>query len=246
MKKIIILSSFVLLFSLAGRAQFSCFGVQLGGGYSRLADDIVSKGGTFGFNVGAFLTYDFSNWRSPLANRLYLQSGLSLIRRGGKDEAVFVISDGVQMTHSGSIEAWYLQVPLLAALRLELPVRKPGHYFNAFLGPAFSIGLWGDYMDRSDDSGHANNDVNYIVSDNKVFDHITRFDVSVLAGIGYQYKNWFVRAWIDYGFMAIDEGKDILRELENTQTGDNKSTAIPNANIVTYMLAVGYQFPIRH
>ena len=46
--------------------------------------------------------------------------------------------------------------------------------------------------------------------------------------------------------MAIDEGEDILRELENEQTGDNKSTAIPNANIVTYMLGVGYQFPIRH
>lgn len=246
MKKIFILSSLVLLLSLAGRAQFSNFGLQIGGGYSHLSDDIISHKGTFGFNVGAFMTFDFSNCRSVLADRFYLQSGLSLVRRGGQDEAVFVVSDGVQMTRSGTIEAWYLQIPLLASLRLELPTRKPGHYFNAFVGPAFSIGLWGSYMDRSDDSGHASNDVNYVNSDDKVFDHIRRYDVSVLAGIGYQYKNWFARIWIDYGFLAIDEGKDILRELENEQTGANKSTAIPNANIVTYMFGVGYQFPIRH
>lgn len=246
MKKTIILLSFVLSIAVTGRAQFSSFGVQLGGGFSRLSDDIISHGGTFGFNAGAFVTFDFSNARSVLANRFYLQGGLSLVRRGGHDEAVFVIADGVQMTKTGSIEAWYIQLPILAALRLELPIRKSGHYFNAFVGPAFNFGLWGDYVDKSVDPSHNSGDVNYDNSDDKVFDHITRFDFSMLIGVGYQYKNWFARAWIDYGFRAVDEGKDILRDLENEQMGDNKSADIPNANIVSYMLAVGYQFPIRH
>lgn len=244
MKKIFLLLSFVALMTVAGRAQFTHLGFQIGGGYSHLSDDIVSHGGKFGFNAGAFVTFDFSNARSVLANRFYLEGGLSLVRRGGQDEAVFVVSEGVSMTHRGYIEAWYLQIPLLASLRLELPVRKAGQYVTAFVGPAFSVGLFGNYENRSDDTGHASSDVNYLESDNKVFDHIQRFDVSVLAGVGYQYKNWFARVWIDYGFLAIDEGKDILRELENTQTGSSKSTAIPNANIVTYMLGVGYQFPI--
>lgn len=244
MKKIILLLSFVALLTVSGRAQFTHFGFQVGGGYSYLADDIVSHGGKFGLNVGAFTTFDFSNARSVLANRFYLESGLYLVRRGGQDEAVFVISDGVSMTHRGSIDAWYLQIPLLASLRLELPVRKAGQYVTAFVGPAFSLGLFGSYEKSSEDTGHANADVNYRESDNKVFDHIRRYDVSVLAGVGYQYKNWFARVWIDYGFLAIDEGKDILRELENVQTGASNSTAIPNANIVSYMLGIGYQIPI--
>lgn len=246
MKKIFLLLALSWMLSLSGHAQFSNFGLQVGGGVSRLADDIVSNGVTMGVNVGAFFTFDFSSSRSVLADRFYLQSGLSFVRRGGHDEAVYVISNGVSMTRTGSIQAWYAQIPLLASLRLEMPLRKSGHYVNAFVGPAFSFGLFGKYSDCSEDTGHASADVNYSHKDNQVFDHIQRLDVNVLAGVGYQYKNYFARFWIDYGFLAIDEGEDLLRNLENQQTGQNKSTAIPNANIVTYFLGVGYLFPIRH
>ncbi|KWW28903.1 MAG: hypothetical protein AUK63_1727 [bacterium P3] len=246
MKKILLLLSLTCLLTGVGHAQFSNFGLQLGGGWSRLADDIMSDGGTLGVNAGAFVTFDFSNSRSVLANRFYLQSGVSLVRRGGHDEAVFVVTDGVSLTKKGSVEAWYVQVPFLASLRLELPVRKPGHYVTAFAGPAISVGLFGKYRYSSEDTGNASVEVNYSIDDDKPFDHIRRFDVSVLAGVGYQYKNWFARVYLDYGFLAVDEGDDILRKLENEQSGENKSTAIPNANIVSYMLAVGYQFPIRH
>lgn len=246
MKKIIFLITFASLTVFTAQAQISSFGLHLGGGLSRLSDDIISNGCTMGAAVGAFVTYDFSNAHSVIANHFYLQSGLNMVRRGGHDKGVFVVADGVSLTRKGSVEAWYLQLPVLASFRWELPIRHAGHYITACIGPAVSYGLFGSYDFDQNDSGQENSSMNIHINDDKAFDHIKRFDVSVLMGIGYQYRNWFARVYMDYGFLAIDEGEDILRQLENTQTGSNKSTAIPNANVVSYLLMVGYQFPIYH
>lgn len=249
MKKIFFSLLLLVALALPARAQFSAYGVQLGGGYSHVVDNLISKGGIFGFGVGGYVTYEFSEAKSVLADRFYLQGGLNIIRRGGQFEQSFNVVNGTvtyTTTRQGYYHAWYAQIPILASFRYELPINKAGHYVRAFVGPALSVGLFGNYSDRCVSPHRPQTSVNFNIEKDPAFDHMNRIDVDAIIGVGYQYDNIVANLYVDYGFLAIGKETDVLRTLENVQQGSTEEVFIPGGNIATFMLSVAYQFPIKH
>lgn len=235
---------FVLMLSQSfeGRAQITSIGVQAGCGYSRLVDNLNSKGGAFGAVFGGYVVYDFLDAHSVLAERFYLQGGLNLVRRGGAFEEVFTISN-YRTTRSGYYHAWFAQIPVLASFRYELPIRSSGHYLRAFVGPAFNVGLFGHYSDRSVSPHRPQTSVNFNIENEPAFDYMNRIDVDFIIGVGYQFDHIVANLYMDYGFLAVGKETDVLKSMENP---DSKEAIIPGGNIMSFMFSVGYQFPVKH
>ena len=226
------------------RAQFGDYGVKVGLGFATIDDDLGTKSPILGATVGGYINYTFLQSKSVLAETFFLQTGLSLNRRGSKFEEVR--ENGTDMSiRTGFAHAYYLQLPILACVHYELPIRQPGHVVGLFVGPAFSYGLFGRYSDRMVHPGYSDVNTNYDLDfngsaeDRKVFNHYERFDSSALIGITYEYKHFTVSFYIDRGFIAVSEGPDILRIIESSQSG-NKPDKIPDGNNKAYMLSVSY------
>ena len=231
---------------MGAQAQFGNYGVKVGVGMATVDDDLSSKSPILGASVGGYINYTFAQSESVLAETFFLQTGLNLTRRGGNFQEV--LENGASlMFREGYYHAYYLQLPILACVHYELPIRASGHVVGVFLGPAVSFGLFGRYGDRritpSVTSTAANYDVNFNGSadDRQVFNHINRLDVSAIIGISYEYKRLSASFYVDHGFLATSEGDDILRIIENNQSGSNKvDVKIPNGHNIAFMLSVGY------
>ena len=242
MKKIFLTVLMCVALAPIVHAQFTNFGVQVGGGYSHLRDNLTSKGGIMGVTVGGYVTYSFLNSHSVMADIFYLQGGLNFMRRGGRFEEI--TDDGViRSERKTKYSGWYLQIPILANFRYELPLAARGHFARFFVGPAFSFGIFGNYNDRKVTPFRPQQTWNYEIKNDPVFDHAKRIDANLIAGLGYQYGNIVASLYVDYGFLSIGETEDVLHNME---TSDASRLGVTNGNIVTYMLSVGYQFPIEH
>lgn len=231
---------------MGAQAQFGNYGVKVGVGMATVDDDLSSKSPILGASVGGYINYTFAQSESVLAETFFLQTGLNLTRRGGNFQEV--LENGASlMFREGYYHSYYLQLPILACVHYELPIRASGHVVGVFLGPSVSFGLFGRYGDRritpSVTSTAANYDVNFNGSadDRQVFNHINRLDVSAIIGISYEYKRLSASLYVDHGFLATSEGDDILRIIENNQSGSNKvDVKIPNGHNIAFMLSVGY------
>lgn len=231
---------------MGAQAQFGDYGVKVGIGLATMDDDLTSSTPILGASVGGYINYTFAQSESVLAETFFLQTGLNLTRRGGNFQEV--LENGASlMFREGYYHSYYLQLPILACVHYELPIRSAGHVVGVFLGPAVSYGLFGSYGDRRITPGitstSANYDVNFNGSpdDRKVFNHVNRLDVSAIFGFSYEYKKLRASIYIDHGFLATSEGDDILRIIENSAPGSNKvDIKIPNGHNVAYMLSVSY------
>lgn len=247
MKKIFLLA-LIGLMGLMGnltRAQFGDYGVKVGLGLATIDDDLGTKSPILGATVGGYINFTFLRSKSVLAETFFLQTGLNLNRRGSNFEVVF--DKGTDMSiRTGYQHAYYLQLPILACVHYELPIRQPGHVVGFFIGPAVSYGLFGRYSDRMIHPGSPDINTNYDLDFNgtedsrKVFNHLERLDVNVLIGITYEYKRFTASLYIDRGFMAVSEGNDILRIIESGQSVTNVSAKIPDGNNKAYMLSISY------
>ena len=244
MKKIFLLGLMGLMGLMGAQAQFGDYGVKAGIGLATMNDDLSTKSPVIGASIGGYLNYTFVKSASVLEETFFLQTGLNLTRKGSNFQEV--LENGASlMFREGYYHAYYLQLPILACVHYELPIRSSGHVVGLFIGPAVSYGLFGRYGDRKITPGvtspTANYDVNFNGSkeDRQVFNHLNRLDVSAILGISYEYKHLRASFYIDHGFMATSEGDDILRILENG-TSNKVNVKIPNGNNVSYMLSVGY------
>ena len=232
--------------AMGAQAQFGDYGVKLGVGVATMDDDLSTSSPVFGASIGGYINYTFAQSESVLEETFFLQTGLNLVRRGSNFQEV--LENGASMMfREGYYHAYYIQLPILACVHYELPIRASGHVVGVFLGPAVSFGLFGRYGDRritpSVTSTAANYDVNFNGSadDRQVFNHINRLDVSAIIGISYEYKRLSASFYVDHGFLATSEGDDILRIIENNQSGSNKvDVKIPNGHNIAFMLSVGY------
>lgn len=229
---------------MSAQAQFGDYGVKAGIGLATMNDDLSTKSPVIGASIGGYLNYTFVKSASVLEETFFLQTGLNLTRKGSNFQEV--LENGASlMFREGYYHAYYLQLPILACVHYELPIRSSGHVVGLFIGPAVSYGLFGRYGDRKITPGvtspAANYDVNFngTNEDRQVFNHLNRLDVSAIVGISYEYKHLRASFYIDHGFMATSEGDDILRILENG-TSNKVDVKIPNGNNVSYMLSVGY------
>ena len=229
------------------QAQFSDYGIKVGLGSATIDDDLTTRNGILGASVGGYINYTFHESESMLAEVFYLQSGLNFIRRGNVFEEVMENGTNL-MLREGYIHAWYAQIPILACVHLEMPIRQAGHSLGFFLGPAVSVGLTGIYSERKISPYVSSLESNYDLrihgsaKDRDPFSHLNRIDVSAILGLSYEYRDITVTAYLDHGFMATSTGYDVLRIIERLQTGNTDiNVRIPNGTNVAYMVSVAYR-----
>ncbi len=228
------------------QAQSFTYGVRAGLGLATMKDDLSTKSPLLGVNVGGYVSYHFTETESMLAELFYLQTGLNLTRRGCDYRNVFEKSTDLSI-QTGYYHAWYLQLPLLVGFRYELPVRQAGHVLGVFAGPAVSYGLFGSYGERMVHPGSPDRNTNYDIAvdgtkaDQRVFNHLNRFDLSAIVGISYEREKFTFSFHIDYGFLATSESDDILRIIEGSAEGNPVFAQIPNGHNTAYMFSVAYQ-----
>lgn len=231
------------------QAQFGDYGVRFGLGGATIQDDLSTKSPVLGVNAGAYLNYTFKHSPTALAEIFYLQTGLNVIRRGNTFEEFYEHGNTLAY-RSGYHHSWYVQLPVLAGVHVEMPIREPGHVVGFFLGPAVSYGLTGRYADRLITPGYSSRSVNYDVNfggtaeDRKLFNHINRLDVSAIFGVSYEHGDFTFSLFVDHGFLAVSEGEDVLQTIINNMAGTtntNTNTNIPDGNNNAVMLSVAYK-----
>lgn len=231
---------------MGAQAQFGAYGVKGSLGVATIADDLSTSSPIMGAGVGGYINYTFAQSQSVLAEIFYLQSGLNINRRGHNFETVHD-KDNHLSVRQGYYHAYYAQIPILACVHMELPIRKAGHVVGVYAGPAFNIGLFGRCRDRMVTPGVSSYKVNYdndlhgSAADRAVFNHLSRIDVSAIVGLSYEYSNFVFSLYLDHGFLATSKQEDILRVIENNLSGTNNvTTKIPNGNNNAVMVSVGY------
>lgn len=236
MKKLFAILILSLSLTSGLKAQWLNYDFHMAFGYSQLTDDLISQGGIMGYSAGAYATIGFTNSRSVLADIFTLQTGLNLTRKGGRlydEQHSGAFTSIRKVCYSG----WYAQIPALANFRFELPFSE--QYAQFFVGPAVSIGIFGHYNDRMVSPGYPQISWNYDIHNDPAFKHMNRIDVELIAGVGYQWRNYVANIYVDYGFLSIGETPDVLRSMEE----DAKRPDNPDGNIVMFMFSLGYQLP---
>ena len=237
MKKILIVLALFVSLSVTARAQFLNFGVRGGVGMAVHLDDLADNSPIMAANLGGFVTFGFTNSQSLLAENFNLQTGLNLIRRGSNFQEVL---EGIMSIRQGTFDAWYVQLPVLAVFRYELPIREPGHHALLSIGPAVSYGLFGTLYDKKITPRLPQSDWNYDISD-PVFNTLKPLDVSILFGLGYEYQDLSLMLQLDYGMMAVSSSRDALNISQESQ----QIKDVPIGSNFALLLTLGYQFPIR-
>ena len=237
MKKILVVLTLLFSLSVTSQAQFLSYGFRGGVGMGVHLDDLANNSPILAANVGGFVNFGFTNSQSLLAENFYLQTGLNLIRRGSNFEEVL---EGIMSIRKGTVDAWYLQLPILAMFRYEMPIREPGHYALLSLGPAVSYGLFGTLHDMKITPRLPQSDWNYDIT-NPVFDVLNPIDVSFLFGIGYEYQDLTAMLQLDYGLTAVSTVPDALNMSQEAE----RIKTVPIGNNFAILLTIGYQFPIR-
>jgi hypothetical protein len=237
MKKILVVLTLLFTLSLTAQAQFLSYGFRGGVGMGVHLDDLATNRPILAANVGGFVNFGFTNSQSLLAENFYLQTGLNLIRRGSNFEEVL---ESIMSIRKGTFDAWYVQLPVLAMFRYEMPIREPGHYALLSLGPAVSYGLFGTLHDVKITPRLPQSDWNYDITQ-PVFDVQSPLDVSFLFGVGYEYQDLTAMLQLDYGLTAVSSSPDAL----NISQDAERIKTVPIGSNFAILLTIGYQFPIR-
>ena len=237
MKKILVVLTLLFTLSLTAQAQFLSYGFRGGIGMGVHLDDLATNRPILAANVGGFVNFGFTNSQSLLAENFCLQTGLNLIRRGSNFEEVL---ESIMSIRKGTFDAWYVQLPVLAMFRYEMPIREPGHYALLSLGPAVSYGLFGTLHDVKITPRLPQSDWNYDITQ-PVFDVQSPLDVSFLFGVGYEYQDLTAMLQLDYGLTAVSSSPDAL----NISQDAERIKTVPIGSNFAILLTIGYQFPIR-
>lgn len=247
MKRIITLA-IVLLACATASAQFSDYGVRLGIGTATIEDDLSTSAPVTALNVGGYINFTLQNNPTVLSEIFYLQSGLTLTRRGANFMEKYE-NENTMCIRNGYYHSWYLQLPILAGVHFELPIREAGHVVGVYFGPTVNYGLFGGYADRKVSPGMSTTLDNYDVQfngskeDRKLFNHINRLDIGAILGISYERGPFTFTFFMDHGFLATSEGTDIIRLIDQQTLGTETTVRvnIPNGNNHTVMFGVSYR-----
>lgn len=262
MKKALYLLIATLLLATSAQAQLTHKGVRFGLGPAYVTDDFLTSSPIMGGTLGVFANYGFENARSFWADNLYLQFGFNFARRGTNFEQVL---EDIRSYRHGYQHNYYAEIPVLACWRYELPIAQPNHVVNFYIGPVFSVGMFGRFFDRCVTPGYPQTSMNYDTylstdpHDRRSFlfhnTHVRWFDVSSQIGLGYSHQNWGVDLIWQHGFIPLMNETDVLRNLQNSQTGtvtgpDGEPVEIKpdNRNAYTgtnqsFILSVSYILP---
>lgn len=262
MKRFILTVLFLAALASTSQAQLMNWGLRAGVGPALYVDNMSTSGVVPAANVGAFLSFGFTEGQSFFAENFWLQTGLNFIHRGTRFQEIYE-RDMFISIRKGYYSAYYIQLPVLATFRYELPVRNPGHRLLLSIGPGVSYGLFGVYNDRWISPGYPQTALNYN-NTTDAFSDLNRLDVNLLFGLGYEYKDLSFMLQLDYGFMAVNSSNDVLKQSEASimqsiqsmaqESGlsvpsvfstANANAKVPGGNNLAVMLSVGYQFPVH-
>ena len=243
MKKVLVILTLISSLAFTAQAQFINWGVRGGVGLAGYVDDVAASSPILGANAGVYVSYAFTNSQSLLAESFCLQTGLNFTRRGTNFKEVFEKELNMSI-REGSYVGWYAQIPILATVRYELPIRTPGHRVLFSVGPAVSYGVFGTRNDYKISPGMPQRTWNYRINED-AFKELNRLDFGFIVAAGYEYKDLTLMLHFDYGMLAVSEGTDVLKSSENANYGSNNQAVVPNGNNIAVLLTVGYQFPIR-
>ncbi len=257
MKRLYILLLSLLMAGSVAQAQLTHYGARIGLGASFVSDDLLTKAPIVGGDLGGFLNFSLPGRNNAFADNLYFQTGLYLTRRGTRFDQEFV---GMRSYREGRYIAYYAQLPILVAWRWEMPLAVADQYLNFYFGPTFNVGLFGDMWDRRITPGYPQTSVNYDThvtggpDADKIFKHISRFDVSLKVGFGYQFGNFTYDFYWDHGFVTLKKEPDVLNNLDrdNFENGNNADATKPKErngytgvnNI--FMISIGYMIPWQY
>ncbi len=231
---------FIILFTLAttfANAQWADFGFRIGMGPAKISDDILMRRGITGYNFSAYINYGFTQTESYLRNTFYLQTGVSMIRRGGYFSQTYS-GYALGAIREGFFNLWYAQVPVLASFKFNLPkipYVADVPQLHAFIGPAVSIGLFGDTRERKVAPTYTQPTENYDW-ENKAFDVIDRIDVNAIVGIGVHWRGFTFDIFYDHGFMVLYDEIDI-----SDPEGKRKAFS---GNNQAFIFSLGYKLPV--
>lgn len=265
MKKLFCIAIVAIMSCSALHAQFTNWGVRGGLGTACFADDLVLKSPIMAANLGAYINYGFTNAQSFWADNLYLQFGANIIRRGTNIQQVFELQQSLRTSYYHN---WCLQIPVLAGWRWELPVRVPNRYINFYVGPQFTMGLFGFRYDRWVSPGLPQSAVNYDshVTGNKddrnSYKHMRRIDGGLILGVGYQFDNFTVDFMWEHGFVPTMKEDEVLSSLSIALNGGNTDLPVvnPDGTVThttleqrngytgtnqTFLLSIGYHLPMK-
>ena len=217
------------------RGQFTHYEMTFGTGFGSTCDELVSHSSIMALNIGPAFHYSFADAMAAFfADNLYMEIYPNLARRGGKWQQVWYEMRSIR---TGYYHAWFLQCPVTVGYKFELPIRQAGHNVGLFIGPAPSIGLLGKFWDRHVSPGMPQPDVNYDTDrdpDRKVrhiYQHIRRWDFSLICGATYRRRNLTVNLYYDHGFAPLLYQADALENnVTNTTTqgGGNNNNQSKN------------------
>lgn len=256
MKKILVLMALVAAVQLPIRAQFVQYGAHVGGGISFVTDDLLTSSPVMAVGIGGYADYMFTEWKNPWSENIYLRTGLNINRRGTNFSQDLTFMESMRR---GYYHNWYLQIPVIAGFRYELPSLPAGNFINVFIGPSFSVGVFGRRWDRQVTMNMPQVSFNYDTyitgtrDDRASFKHVRRLDAGVIFGLGYQWHNITVDIYMDHGFVPLMKRADVLAPYDVVQgrTEENMTEAEKaerNAYTGTnqaFLIAIGYQLPIN-
>ncbi len=255
MKKILTLLAFAVLLQFSAKAQFERYGVRLANGVAYVSDDLLTHSPIFGFGIGGYVDYMFTEWKNPWAENIYLETGLNIVRRGTNFQQVWTLTP--TSIRQGFYHNWYAQIPIFAGFKWEIPQLPAGNYLNVIFGPTINVGIFGRLKDRKVTPGMPQESHNYDTfitgskDDRRSFKNMRRFDVGVVFGVGYQWHNFTFDIYMDHGFIALMKKDDVLNGvIYNSTDPNNQITSDDNRNSYTgtnhaFMISIGYQLPIN-
>lgn len=179
MKKLYLIICMIAVTVFSASAQDdSKFTVYVGGGFSSIAGGDAETDLKFAYKVGA--SYDIS-----CGGSFYITPGLEFANKGFKSDNV-----------DGSINMFYVQVPVLAQYKVSLSDKAS---LGIKVGPYVAYGLTGSDIVWYDGgtSGTSN-----VFGD----DGYDRFDFGLSAGVSFEFNKFVVGAQYTRGLIKLADG----------------------------------------
>ena len=243
MRKPLIPLILVLLALPLSAQQVMRWGVEAGGGVALMANEHYSCGWLPSGVAAATVDLGFSH--DPQMNQvLSMRTVLTLLVRGGRYGLEL---PSVEYSRQGLYQGLYLQLPLLAHVKVELPPISPyrNHWLTLSLGPTIGLALSGTLRDEQHCGRYPGDTVVNALHNwrgRETYRHARRLDLGAMAAVGYQFDRLSLQAVWETGFrptLPVDEAELFVDVLPGVEPAGY------DGYLSTLTLRLGYSIPVK-
>ena len=220
MKKILAFTLFALMGVVASFSQDINFHAKAGVGFANLTGD-ANGDPLFSYKVGVGMNIG-------LGGHWELHPDLFFVRKGMSNSAE-VRSNDIGMKGDLTLNAYYLELPVMAAYRISLP--STNVVLNA--GPYLAYGLNGKYKIEAGEEEMKTN----------IFgkDAFKRFDCGLGVGVAFEFGKFIAGIDANFGLANIaPSGKD--NDQPNMEVADVKFDKDSKIHNIAAHITIGYKF----